>query len=285
MRSPKDFQIGKLSININGDIGEKEIAEKGRIAEISGVKVIWIGDFDFDPFLAAEILAKETSVLIGFGVLSATKRNCEEIIRDVEDLEAKFGQRFLIGVGAGDFKDPGKAVKRVIECLRMLKPRNVFAGCSSPRITKLASKIADGILINYINPEFVKYIGSFVERGMKIAYGPSLLLPSNFEEDAVLAAAIVLKGVEKKFGIEINEDLRRLVELRRKGVSIRNSRIFGMKEFLLEKFAIAASFEEFLLKLRELLSFCDHVVLADPFFRDPKSMKALKSLVRICEGF
>lgn len=280
-----NLDIGKLSININGDVGEKEIAEKGKIAESAGIKVVWVGDFDFDPFLTAEILARETKMIIGFGVLSATKRDCEKIVEEIESLEVKFGKRFLVGIGAGEFKDPKEAVEKVLRCLRMLKPKKVFAGCSSPRITKLASKIADGILINYVHPELVSYIASLVEGSMKVAYGPALLLPSEFEEDAILASAIVLKGVEKRFGLEIKEDLKRLVEMRRKGISIRNSELFRMKDLLLERFAIAGSIEEVSSRIRQLLKVCDHVVLSDPFFRDQNSMKALKSLVRLCEAF
>ncbi len=281
----KDFSIGKLSININGDVGEREIAEKGRIAENAGVKVIWIGDFDFNPFLTAEILARETKVLIGFGVLSVTKRNCEEILREIESLELRFGQRFLVGIGAGEFRDPKEATKKVLNCLQMLKPRKVFAGCSSPKITKLSSRIADGILINYVHPELVANLASLIQNGMRIAYGPALLLPSELEEDVALASAIVLKGVEKRFGVKIDEDLRKLVDLRRKRASIASSSIFRMRDFLLEKFAITGNFEEVSSRIRELLRVCDHVVLSDPFFRDQNSMKALKSLVRLCEAF
>lgn len=280
-----DFSIGKLSININGDVGEREIAEKGRIAESAGVKVIWIGDFDFDPFSTAEILARETNVLIGFGVLSVTKRDCEEILGEIESLELRFGQRFLVGIGAGEFRDPKEAIEKVLVCLQTLKPRKVFAGCSSPKITKLSARIADGILINYVHPELVANLASFIQNGMKIAYGPALILPSEFEEDAALASAIVLKGVEKRFGVNLNEDLKRLVDLRRKRISIANSSVFSMKEFLIEKFAIAGNFEEVSSRIRELLRVCDHVVLSDPFFRDQNSMKALKSLVRVCEAF
>lgn len=103
MRTLQNLEIGRLSININGDVCEKEMmVKKGKIAESAGVKVVWIGDFDFDPFSAAEFLAKETNLLIGFGVLSASKRNCEEIIQEVESLEKNNGNRFLVGVGAGE---------------------------------------------------------------------------------------------------------------------------------------------------------------------------------------
>ncbi|MEM0503458.1 MAG: hypothetical protein QXT58_01985, partial [Archaeoglobaceae archaeon] len=69
------------------------------------------------------------------------------------------------------------------------------------------------------------------------------------------------------------------------GISITNSGLFRMKEFLLERFAITGNFEEVLTKIKQLLKVCDHVVLSDPFFRDPNSMKALKPLVRLCEAF
>ncbi|MEM1578497.1 MAG: hypothetical protein QXN34_00595 [Archaeoglobaceae archaeon] len=285
MKKLRDFSIGKVSININGDLSEKEIAEKGRIAEKSGLKVIWVGDFDFDPFLTAEILAKHTELLIGFGVLSVEKRECEKILSEIESLEERFGNRFLVGVGAGEFKDAKKAVEKVLRCIETLKPRKVFAGCSSPRIARLSSRIADGVLINYINPSLVKWLSSYIEMGLKIAYGPTLFFPSQFEEDLVLAAAIVLKGVEKRFGINLGLNLKELVSKRRRGESISDSGVFKHREFLLNNFALYGDLEEIKAKIKALLQICDHVVLSDPFFRDEQSLKNLELIVRACETF
>jgi 5,10-methylenetetrahydromethanopterin reductase len=279
-----NVNFGKVSVNLNGDLNDEELVEKAKKVEKAGVKIVWIGDFDFDPFRTAEIIAENTDLLIGFGVLSASKRDCGEIIEKVGELEERFGKRFVVGIGAGQFRDAKDAIHRVLNCLKMLKPRMVFAGCSSPKITRMASEIADGILINYVDPKLVEELASLT-KGIKVSYGPCLILPSEFEEDLVLASAIVLKGVEKRFGIRIEENLEKLVEMRRKGISIKNSEIFKLKDFLLEKFAIAGDVDLVVLKIRKLLAICDHVVLSDPFFRDEKSLKMFSYLLRACEKF
>jgi len=71
------MNIGKVSVNINGDRSLKEIVEIAKQIEKSGIKIIWIGEFEdfLDPFEIAEVIADETSLKIGFGVLTIN-RSC-----------------------------------------------------------------------------------------------------------------------------------------------------------------------------------------------------------------
>ncbi len=39
----RSFSIGKIGLNINGDLSESEIKERVRIAEKAGIRIIWIG--------------------------------------------------------------------------------------------------------------------------------------------------------------------------------------------------------------------------------------------------
>jgi len=55
--------------------------------------------------------------------------------------------------------------------------------------------------------------------------------------------------------------------------------LFRHREFLLQNFTISGDVEEVRRRIKSLLNICDHVVLADPFFRDVESVRRLKEVV------
>lgn len=292
----KSSLTGRIGLNINGDLSEKEIVERVKLAEIAGIRTIWVGEFEgfVDPFVVAEIISNASRNLsVGFGILSVSRRSCEEIVEGFEALRQRYGDRYILGLGVGD---NAKAFQRLKECVEGVSGCCVV-GAGSPGTLKLASK-TDGVLYNSVNIEFIRWMDGFVEGDVfKAAYGPALLLPSEFEEDLIIAASIVFLGSKRlisefkmeDIAEEISEvDIMELVELRRSGRSIRESddaeKILKHREFLLNNFTISGGVSEVAEEIKKLLEICDHVVLADPFFRDLSSMRMLSILVDMIEG-
>ncbi len=290
---------GKVGLNINGDLSEREIVERVRLAERTGIRTIWVGEFEGfeDPFVVAEIISSASKkVNIGFGVLSTSRRGCEKIVEGLEALEQRYGERYILGLGAGNFDDASKAFRNLRECVEKVSGFCLVLGASSPRTLKLASE-TDGVLFNSVNPEFVKWMNGFVEGDVfKAAYGPALLLPSEYEEDLIIAASIVFLGSKKlisefkmqEIAHEISKvDIMELVELRRSGKSIRghgSETLFKYREFLLQNFTISGGVLDVAERMKKLLEICDHVVLADPFFRDVESVRKLEVLIEMVGG-
>ncbi len=289
--------FGRVSVNLNGDLSSDELTERARGFEKAGVKIVWVGEFEGfeDPFRVAEVIATSTSLLIGFGILSPLRRGCGEIRRRVAELEEEFGRRFYVALAPGNrFENPKEAVDVTVKCARGM---NAFVGVSSPYITKEASKSSPGLLVNYVKPDFVRWIRGFMRRRVFTAsYGPALILPSEFEEDLLIAASIVFTGSGKlinafhlqHIAAELGRmNIERLVEIRRRGESIKDVAdvLFKHREFLLQNFTISGSYESVVGRIKNLLTVSDHVILADPFFRDRKSIKFLRNILRECEGF
>lgn len=274
---------------------DKELIKKAKIADKAGIKIVWIGEFEGfkDPFYTAELIADFVD-FVGFGAISPIKRGCNEILRLLREFD-KFKGKTIVGIAPGNFEDPKKALEVTIDCIKYLKKHlsvPVLAGCSSPIITRRSSKIADGILFNYIKSEYIKWISSFVKRKLfTAAYGPSLILPSEFFEDLLIASAIVVssKAFVKEFGFdELFEkigqiDFQKLVEVRQMGRSIKHLPDYEILDryssTLLENFTISGEVDKVACRIQDLLKYCNHVILSDPFFRDNNSMKALKHIV------
>jgi len=285
---------GRVGLNINGDLSEKEIEERVRIAEKAGVRIIWVGEFEGfeDPFKVAEVVSSCSNLKVGFGVLSAQK-GCERIVSGVEGLRERYGDRFIVGIGAGNYTDPKEGYVKLKKCLNFLKSFDfpVVIGAGSPMTTAL-SREADGVLFNSVNEKFISWLLRFADTPFKAAYGPALILPSDNEEDLLIAAAIVFTGSRRlieefQFESIANElskvDIMSLVRTRWEGGSIADCEgaevLFKYRDFLLNNFTISGSAKDVKARIKSLLRLCDHVVLADPFFRDIESVKKLKEVV------
>ncbi len=285
-----------LGLNINGDLPDEELVEVALKADDSGV-VIWIGENELfkDPFYVADLLADFVSVPIGFGIVSPLRRSCSEIVELVRGLIGRHSNEFLLGIAPGNFNDPKTALNVTLKCLRRLKRElaiPIFCGCSSPVITAEASRIADGILFNYGYPEFLRWISSFAKREIvKVAFAPALILPSEFEQDLLLACAIVScssRRFVEEFGfIGMCEDFAKLdfgglISTRQDGGNLFEvedfETVLRYRDFLLEKFSISGGLKDVRNRIKNLLKICDHVVLGDPFFRDRKAVELLELL-------
>ncbi|RLI83451.1 hypothetical protein DRP07_03405 [Archaeoglobales archaeon] len=295
------FGITKLGLNINGDFEDRELIERAKIAKKSGINIVWIGEFEGfkDPFYVAELIADIIDV-IGFGILSPLTRSCKEILRLVDEFRRVKGNDVIVGIAPGNFDNPRRALEMTVDCIKYLKERlqmPVMAGCSSPLITKRSSEVVDGILFNYVKSEYIKWISKYVKRKIFIAaYGPCLVLPSEFFESLLLASSIVISSkrfVEDfGFGELFNEikkiDLQKLVEVRQSGKSIKNLPEYKIldrySDVLLGNFTISGGEEVMADKIKELLNHCDHVILGDPFFRDINSMMSLRKIVKMVNG-
>ncbi len=284
------FEVLKLGLNLNGDLPDKELISIAKECEKLGI-LVWIGDNELfkDPFYVADLIADYTSY-IGFGVVTINW-GCKTIFERIKELIDEHKDTvFLLGIGAGRFDNPKFALIKTLECLRFLRQNleiPLFCGCSSPIITKESSKVVDGILFNYGYPDYVAWISSFLSRDIyKIAYAPALILPSDFEEDLLIACSIVScssKRFVKEFGYEdmckvfSSLDFRDII-IKRKRREQLDPRILKFRDLLIDRFAIAGSLEDVCNRIRSLLELCDHVVLGDPFFRDKNSLKQLKHL-------
>ncbi len=288
MTSKNSLKIGKVSVNINGDFEDEILIEKLRQIE-KLVEIVWIGESDFfkDPFYLAELFLENSKIKVGFGVLRAF--NCERILRNLKKL-SDYDDRIIVGI-AGD------RIELTYSCVKKLREKfdfPVLCGATGKRSIRKLSEIADGMLLNHISPKHVSWAVKHSTSDFNAAYGPALVLPSEFEQDLLIAAALVMGSSEaflKEMGYEAiyeeisKVDLMRLIELRHKGDIYGEEdyrKLLKHKQFLLENFTLCGSVHEISQKMLRILELCDHVILADPFFRDEnfdRNLKKIKELV------
>jgi len=282
MTSEKFSKIGRISVNINGDFDDEILVDKlKRVEDL--VEIVWIGEADFlkDPFHVARIFLENSEVCVGFGILRT--ENCGRILRELGSLDS---DRIFVGLAH-------PKAYRVVDCIKKIREKYGFpilCGATGRKNISVLSQVADGMLLNHISPKHVSWALRFSKADFNAAYGPALILPSEYEQDLILAAAIVMgssKTFLKEMGYwevyqEISRvDLKRLVDLRHKG-DIRGESDYKIllkhREILLQNFTLSGGFEVFVEKLKKVIDLCDHVVLSDPFFREENFDKLLKKV-------
>ncbi len=253
-----------------------------KIGEEAGIEQVWIGELEQfkNPLEVAAEIEPETNAEIRV-LLSPSRNPCSEIIAAAE--------KYTTGLIPGRAKD----LETFISCLKKVKEETgvVYAGVSGPVITERASEYADGLLFNYVYPPYIEWIEGFMRKNVSTsAFGPSLLLPSPFYEELLIAAAVVLQSNPffletfnlQEMSQQIPVDLSKLIRLRQARQSV-----YGTPEFehikkhsedLLSLFTISGELEEVRNRISRLLQLCDSVVLGDPFFRDIDSVKSLKKI-------
>ncbi len=290
MISESLLRIGRIGININGDFDDEVLVEKALKAS-EYVNVVWIGDSDFfkDPFYLADLFIENTDLIVGFGILRV--KNYHRILNELEKFSG-IEERVIVGVAAGD----KGSIETTVKCIQKLKEKFEFpvvAGGTGKKALSRLSRVADGILLNHISPHHVNHVLRYVNSDFVSAYGPCLILPSHFEQDLLLATAMIM-GSSKSFVedmgyTEIFEKVRAvdiisLIGERQRGNDLNKFEEFRRlqiyRNFLFENFSISGSIDEVSNKIALLLEMCNHVVLSDPFFREEKFDRFLKKIIQ-----
>ncbi len=270
----------ELGINFSGDAEPEFVKRCASAAEGAGFTHLWAGEVrhQLHPFVLLPLLAHASrSAAVGTCIISALASPCTRIRAAFAELRSAYGDRFIAGIAPGDLRSlrrEGVPTARVLErmraCIEHLSPEvPVYLGASGPKMIELGSRLASGVLLNYGNPEHLRWALEHVKgRAVTVSVAPALLLPDRRNLGELRAAcAVVAAGANPAFaahaGIEEEvAEIAALVERGRWGMLKRH------ESFLLENFAIAGTLEELAERVEELYSLgASQVVLAPPFFK------------------
>ena len=282
----------EYGVNINGDMDMEEILIRAKTARKSGFRYLWIGEnIRFrHPFEIIPHLAENTDIKIGTGIISPIINDCSRILEFFNKLKKEHGDRFIAGIAPGDILtlkklgyNTGGIVKKLFRCAESLRSADieVFIGCSGPKMISKASEIADGILFNYVHPDYIDWARSYMkEEVYTSAYGPSLLLPDKrYESHLLIASGIVLAGANREFAehFGITEDVSWAMKLISSG---KFSELGKKRDWLFERFTISGNEREILRRINQLEELdVDQVIFGDPMAKKTGNLIKLKKLI------
>lgn len=278
-------------MNLNGDVPLDLLIEAARAAEDAGFDYVWVGESVtfLHPYpVIATVLEHTKEVKVGSGIISPLLDRCLHIRQAYRTLKEAYGDRLLITLAPGDedaLNRVGVERRHVFamlrECRAEIKEGDesmpVFFGAAGPRIIRMASREVEGILLNFINPEYVEWALSNYERDVYTGvYGPALILPDEENMDVLrMASAIVARGhcdacVD---ALTIQEKIGQIDDLVARG---RWDELSGYDEWLLDRFSISGSLQEIQERVERFHELgVDQVVFGAPINRNPDSIRRL----------
>jgi alkanesulfonate monooxygenase SsuD/methylene tetrahydromethanopterin reductase-like flavin-dependent oxidoreductase (luciferase family) len=146
-------------------------------AEAAGYHTFWVNDTPHGDGLAALRAAAEVTegIQLGVGVIPLDRQPADVIARRVRELDLP-QERLLIGIGSGR---PDGGLQRVREGARTLEDALqalVIIGALGPKMCALAGSAADGVLLNWLTPDYVTPSAAIVDAAAEEAGRPRPLI-------------------------------------------------------------------------------------------------------------
>lgn len=138
------------SIGIAGATDLGIVRRVAPLIEHAGYRTLWVNDTPDGDALAALAVAAEvtTTLRLATGVIPLDRTDASTIVARARDLPAG---RLALGVGSGGARHGLGLLERSLAELRALGVPLVV-GALGPRTRALAARLADGVLLNWLDP-------------------------------------------------------------------------------------------------------------------------------------
>ncbi len=145
-------------------------------AESLGYAAFWVNDTSSGNGLdaLARVEAVTSRIQLGVGVIPLSRRTPASIVQQVRSLtaEPEEGQEFHLSLdrlrlGIGSGSGPG-GIERVRAGIRALKAAldiDIIIAALGPKMCRLAGGEADGVLFNWLTPEYARTLTRIVDAG------------------------------------------------------------------------------------------------------------------------
>jgi alkanesulfonate monooxygenase SsuD/methylene tetrahydromethanopterin reductase-like flavin-dependent oxidoreductase (luciferase family) len=145
------------------------IGAAAREAEALGYTSFWVNHpGSTDGLAALALAAAETQrVELGVGVVPLHTRGPESIVQGVREQRLPL-PRLLLGVGSPNPRSLER-VRNGVAALRAQLTTRVIVAALGPKMCRLAGEVADGVLLNWITPEYARRSAEEVRAGADAA--------------------------------------------------------------------------------------------------------------------
>ena len=146
-------------------------------AQAAGYQSFWVNDTPQGDGLAALHAAAEATseIRLGVGVIPLDRQPAETIGRRVVELRLP-QDRLIVGIGSGNRNGGLARVKVGAAILERMLEAPIVVGALGPNMCGLAGSDADGVLLNWLTPDYVAPSAAIVDEAAREAGRPRPLI-------------------------------------------------------------------------------------------------------------
>jgi alkanesulfonate monooxygenase SsuD/methylene tetrahydromethanopterin reductase-like flavin-dependent oxidoreductase (luciferase family) len=158
-----------LGFAVFAGVSPEIIRASAKEAERLGYTSFWVNHpGPMDGLAALAHAARETQrIELGIGVIPLNTRGPESIVQGVKATGLPV-DRLLLGVGSPN-PDALKRVRAAVADLRRQLSTRVIVAALGPQMCRLSGEVADGVLFNWLTPEYARQSAERVREGATAA--------------------------------------------------------------------------------------------------------------------
>lgn len=197
----------RIAVDLSPDLQSHDMIRYSQEAERRGFESVWTGETrERDPLVLFGTLAKATDTIkLATGIVNVFARSPANVAMAIATLDELSNGRTILGLGSStpiiigwhghNFEKPLTRVREFVDIVRKalnsesinvtgktLSVKNfrlgfkpvrakipIFVAALGSRMLQLGGKIADGVLLNIVSPEYVKEAVAEVRKGAEVA--------------------------------------------------------------------------------------------------------------------
>jgi alkanesulfonate monooxygenase SsuD/methylene tetrahydromethanopterin reductase-like flavin-dependent oxidoreductase (luciferase family) len=178
----------KISLAPGGRSPLEALAAIAPVAEARGYHGLWRAEgVAWDAFTVCALWAERTSrIQLATGIVSAVTRQPPALARAAVTAQELSGGRFRLGLGVGNNPEVPQPASPLAEMARVAAevrhhwreglvpdtthlPPPLWLAALRPRMVALAARVADGVLLNWATPDYLREVRRRVGPGFPIA--------------------------------------------------------------------------------------------------------------------
>lgn len=154
-------------------VAREVVQASAREAESLGYTSFWVNHpGPTDGLAALGVAARETRRLaLGVGVIPLHTRGPESIVQGAREHALPL-ERLLLGVGSPNPRALSR-VREGVAALRAHLATRIVVAALGPKMCHLAGEVADGVLFNWLTPDYARRAGEWVRAGAAAAGRPA----------------------------------------------------------------------------------------------------------------
>lgn len=161
-------------LGLSAQVPEETIRLAGIATEHAGYSSFWI---NHPPNLRAlpklgPVADATSRIHLGVGVIPLSHHSIEDIVGEVDESGIPL-DRFYLGLGSGSGPDPVRRTRLALEAIRAQVGTSLVVAAMGPRMCRLAGEMADGVLFNWLTPEWADQSVQWVRQGAERAGRPT----------------------------------------------------------------------------------------------------------------
>jgi alkanesulfonate monooxygenase SsuD/methylene tetrahydromethanopterin reductase-like flavin-dependent oxidoreductase (luciferase family) len=148
---------------VTAAVSHDVVTELAGECERLGYSSFWANDIPDAEGLASLAAASRSTrrIKLGVGVIPLDQRSPAGIARRVRELDLPV-DRLHLGVGSGNRRDALALVRAGVSELTSELGASVVVGALGPKMSALSGELADGVLFNWMTPEYTARAGRLV---------------------------------------------------------------------------------------------------------------------------